>query len=157
MAADAWAIQNNCIIDIVNGTIDLTAGAGYFAVVLLDSGYTYDADHDTYSDISGDEVANGAGYTTGGDIIANPTATNNAGTVTFDSDDPSWTADGGAITARFAALVHVAAGSSVPQAGDKVMAITLLNDTPADETASDGNPFTIQLPAEGYFQIAEAA
>jgi hypothetical protein len=154
MAADAWKIYNKTKEYIGDGTIDLDAGTGYFSVFLATSSYTPAITHEAYSSVSGAEVANGNGYTTGGDILSTPTWTESSGTVTFDSDDPSWTASGGSITARYAVLVHIAAGSSVPQAADKIMAYCLLDNSPADVTAVDGADFTIQLAAGGYFQVS---
>ena len=154
MAADAWAVYNKAKEYIGDGTIDLDAGSAYFSVVLLTSSYTPALTHSTYSDISGTEVANGNGYTLGGDVCSNVTWSESSGTVTFDSDDPTWTASGGSIVARYAALVHIAAGSGVPQAGDKLIAYSLLDNAPADVTAVSGADFTIQISANGYFQVS---
>lgn len=154
MAADNWVMYNKSKEHIGDGTIDLDAGDAYFSVVLLTSSYTPDAAHDTYSDISGSEVANGNGYTTGGDICSSTTWNESSGTVTFDAADPSWDASGGSITARYAALVHIAAGSGVPQAGDKLIAYSLLDNTPADVSADDGGSLTLTLTSSGFFQAA---
>ncbi len=154
MAADAWKVYNKAKEYIGDGTIDLDAGDAYFSVVLLTSSYTPALTHSAYSDISGTEVSNGNGYTTGGDILASSTWTESSGTVTFDSADPSWTASGGSIVARYAVLVHIAAGSSVPQTGDKIIAYCLLDNAPANVTAVSGADLTIQLAAGGYFQVS---
>ena len=156
MAADAWKVYNKTKEYIGDGTIDLDAGDGYFSVILATSSYTPALTHSTYADVSAAEVANGNGYTTGGDFPGTVTWTESSGTVTFDSVDPAWTASGGSITARYAVLVHVAAGSGVPQSTDKIMAYCLLDNAPADVTAVDGADFTIQLAAGGYFQVASA-
>jgi hypothetical protein len=154
MAADAWKVYNKAKEFIGDGTIDLDEGDAFFSVVLLDSGYTPALTHSTYADISSDEIANGNGYTTGGDFPGSVTWTESSGTVTFDSADPSWTASGGSITARYAVLVHVAAGSGVPQSTDKILAYCLLDNTPADVSAADGNDLTITLAATGYFTVS---
>jgi|DEB0MinimDraft_3_1074331.scaffolds.fasta_scaffold16546_3 hypothetical protein len=154
MAADAWKVYNKTKEYIGDGTIDLDAGDGYFSVILATSSYTPALTHSTYADVSAAEVANGNGYTTGGDFPGTVTWTEASGTVTFDSADPSWTASGGNIVARYAVLVHVAAGTGVPQSTDKIMAYCLLDNTPADVTATDGNAFTIQLAATGYFTVS---
>jgi len=156
MAADAWVVYNKTKEYIGDGTIDLDAGDAFFSVILVTSGYTPALTHSTYADVSANEVANGNGYTTGGDFPGTVTWTESSGTVTFDSVDPAWTASGGSITARYAVLVHVAAGSGVPQSTDKIMAYCLLDNAPADVTAVDGADFTIQLAAGGYFQVASA-
>lgn len=154
MAADAWKVYNKAKEYIGDGTIDLDAGDAYFAVVLLTSSYTPALTHSTYADISAAETANGNGYTTGGDFPGSVTWTESSGTVTFDSADPAWTASGGSIVARYAALVHVAAGSGVPQSTDKLIAYSLLDNAPADVTAVAGADFTIQLSASGYFTVS---
>jgi hypothetical protein len=154
MSADAWKLYNKSKEYIGDGTIDLDAGDAYFTVVLLTSSYTPALTHDAYSSISGSEVANANGYTTGGDILAATTWTESAGTVTFDATDPAWTASGGSITARYAALVHIAAGSGVPQSTDKLIGYCLLDNTPADVIAVDGAAFKIQLPVQGFFQVS---
>jgi len=154
MAADKWLIYNNAKEYIGDGTIDLDAGDAFFAVILLTSSYTPALTHDAYSDVSANEVANGNGYTTGGVTPSSTTWTNSSGTVTFDSDNPSWTASGGSITARYAAFVHVAAGSGVPQPTDKLIAYSLLDNAPADVTVNDGADLTLVLNANGYFQIS---
>lgn len=156
MAADAWVVYNKTKEFIGDGTIDLDAGDAYFSVILVTSSYTPALTHSTYADVSSNEVANGYGYTTGGDFPGTVTWTESSGTVTFDSVDPAWTASGGSITGRYAVLVHVAAGSGVPQSTDKIMAYCLLDNAPADVTAVDGADFTIQLAAGGYFQVASA-
>jgi len=154
MAADAWKMYNKAKEFIGDGTIDLDAGDAYFAVILLTSSYTPALTHDTYSDVSSNEVANGNGYSTGGVTPSSTTWTESSGTVTFDSADPSWTASGGSITARYAALVHVAAGSGDPQAGDKLICYSLLDNSPADVTANDGADLTLVLNSDGYFQVS---
>lgn len=157
MAADAWKVYNKAKEYIGDGTIDLDAGDAYFSVILATSSYTPALTHSTYADVSSAEVANGNGYTTGGDFPGSVTWTESSGTVTFDSADPAWTASGGSITARYAVLVHVAAGSGVPQSTDKLIAYMLLDNSPADVVAADGAGLTIQLPAGGYFTISGGA
>lgn len=154
MAADAWKIYNKAKEYIGDGTIDLDAGDAYFTVILATSSYTPALTHSTYADVSAAEVANGNGYTTGGDICSSVTWTESSGTVTFDIADPAWTASGGSITARYAVLVHIAAGTGVPQSSDKLIAYTLLDNAPADVTATDGADLTISVHASGVFQVA---
>ncbi len=154
MAADGWKMYDHSKEFIGDGTIDLDAGDAYFSVVLLDSGYTASLAHETYADISGDELSTANGYTVGGDICSSTTWTESSGTITFDADDPAWTASGGSITARFAVLVHIAAGSSVPLSTDKLIAYSLLDNTPADVTATDGQTFTLTLTSNGFFTMS---
>lgn len=156
MAADAWIVYNSAKEFIGDGTIDLDAGDGYFSVVLCTSSYTPALTHSTYANISAAEVANGSGYTTGGDFPGTVTwaaAGGDATQMVFDPADPAWTASGGTITARYAVLTHVAAGTGVPQSTDKIIAYCLLDNFPADVSVTSGNTLTIVLPAGGYFNI----
>lgn len=71
------------------------------------------------------------------------TWTRSTSTVTFDSDDGVFTASGGSIVARFSAIIDT---STTP---DEVVCHSLLDDTPADVTVTDGNTLTVQKNASG--------
>ena len=154
MAAEAWKIFDNVKEYIGDGTLDMDAGDAYFAMILVASGYTFDITDDTYADVSASELS-GNGYTTGGNPLVSTTWTQpSAGISMFDCADAQWTASGGAITARRAIIVHVAAGSGDPQSTDKLIASSLLDDSPADVTASDGGTFNVNINANGVFRIS---
>jgi hypothetical protein len=89
------------------------------------------------------EVANGNGYTTGGQEIT--ISLSGTTTVTVDGTDEVWTASGGSITARFAVIYEVSGN---------VLCYCLLDDTPADVTATDGNTLTVAINASGIFTLA---
>ena len=81
----------------------------------------------------------------GGLTSTGPTVISGTTTTKVDiSVDPVWTAAGGSITARFACLYEVA--------GD-VLAYCLLDSTPADVTATDGNTLTVAAHVNGIFDI----
>jgi hypothetical protein len=61
------------------------------------------------------------------------------------SADPVWTASGGSITARFAVIYEVSG---------TVLCYCLLDSTPADETATNGNTLTVTPNASGIFTLA---
>ena len=91
------------------------------------------------------EHANANGYTTGG-ISYGVLALSGTTTVTVDDAlDAVWTASGGSITARFA-VIYESAG--------RVLCYCLLDNTPADVTATAGNTLTIALNASGIFTLA---
>lgn len=119
-------------------------------VCLVDNTYTPDADHTNYSDMSGDELANSNGYTTGGATVAATVAdddTNNK--VTLDIADPSWTASGGTlggVAARYAGVYNSSAGN----------ALLYIFNFGADQTIEDGQQFTIQIDSNGLYSIAQA-
>lgn len=141
MAADPWARYNSGQLKVENSTIDLDADV--IKVALFTSAYTPAATDTTYASISANEVANANGYTTGG-ITVTTTVTEAAGVVTFDSNDPTWTAAGGSITARYAVLYDSTTGD--------LLAYSLLDNTPADVTVTDTNTLTLQLATTGYWQ-----
>ena len=148
MAADDWLIFHGAKEYMLDGTIDIDdAGAGVFKCALLGSGWTpsLSAD-DTWGDISGDDLGTANGYTAAGLALTNVTWINAAGTMTWDCDDPSWAASGAGITARYACMYDVSSG--------KLIAYSLLDNSPADVTAAAGYSFVIQLPAAGVFQLA---
>jgi hypothetical protein len=75
--------------------------------ILMTTGFTFDPETDsTYADVSASEIANGNGYTTGGQALTSVAASLAGGVVTIDCDDPTWTASGGAIADCVAMLVY---------------------------------------------------
>ena len=73
-------------------------------VALCTSSYTPNQDtHEFFSDVT-NEVANGNGYTTGGETLTTKTLSYTAGTnvATFDADDVTWSTS--TITARYAVI-----------------------------------------------------
>jgi hypothetical protein len=72
------------------GITDISAGGTAVKVCLLDNDYTFSQAHDTYTDVSGEEVS-GTNYATGGVALASKTLTRSSGVVTFDSADVTFT------------------------------------------------------------------
>lgn len=146
MAAGTFTLYNSVAELIADGTIDLDSHT--FKLVLLTSSYTPSLAHDEYADISGSEVANANGYTTGGATLASVTWGQTSGVATFDSDNVVWTATGGSITARYAALYDDTSTN------DKLIGYVLLDTAPADLTATAGNTLTVgPHVSNGWFQL----
>ena len=142
MAAGAWTFTDGGRTRLLNGTFDIDTDTFLCALFLSTS--NIGAASTTYAGVT-NEHANANGYTTGG-ISMGPLTL--AGTTTVTVDDPAdlvWTASGGSITARFAVIYE--------SAGD-VLCYCLLDSTPADVTATDGNTLTIALHASGIFTLA---
>jgi hypothetical protein len=142
MAAGTWTFTDGARTRMLNGTFDFDTDT--FKVALFLSTSNIGAASTTYAGVT-NEHANANGYTTGGISLGALTL---AGTTTVTVDDPAdmvWTAAGGSITARFAVLYE--------NAGD-VVCYCLLDSTPADVTATDGNTLTIALHASGIFTLA---
>jgi len=147
MAADAWVLHDNAKEYIGDGTIDLDNDAFKVALFLSTSNVAT-----TSVDAFGaatNEHANAFGYTTGGVALSAVTWVNSAGTVTFDSADPAWTAAGGSIIARYAVLYDDTVAAPVAK---PIIAHCLMDNAPADITVTDTNVLTLQLPVGGYFQ-----
>jgi len=150
MAASAWRMYGSAKEFLGDGTIDLDGHT--FKVILLSSVYTPNLDtQDALLDISADELATANGYTAGGATLGSVTWTLSAGTVTFDAADVVWTASGGSIAARHSAIYDDTVTTPV---ADALLCYTLLDTTPADVTATDGNTLTIQLNASGIFTLS---
>lgn len=144
MAAGPWTPTNGTYTKLLNGTFDIDSDS--YKVALLASSSNIGASSTTFAGVTG-ELSAGDGYTSGGESVT-LTLT---GTTTVKADfasDPSWEADGGDLTARFAVLYEV---------GGDVLAYMLLDSTPADVTVTDGNTLTIDPGDDGIFTLAAAA
>lgn len=142
MAAGAWTFTDASRTSMLNGTFDFDTDT--FRVGLYLSTSNIGAGSTTIAGVT-NEHANANGYTTGGTSIGALTL---SGTTTVTVDDPAdvvWTASGGSIVARFAILY---------ENGGNVVCYCLLDNTPADVTATDGNTLTIAFHASGIFTLA---
>lgn len=132
MAAGSWTLTNNTRTYLLNGTFDLDSDT--FKVALFTNASNIGASSTTYAGLTG-EVANGNGYTTGGNSVTG--SLSGTTTVTFDTSDPAvWTATGAGFTARYGVLYEVSGN---------VLAYFLLDSTPADVTITAGNTLTITV------------
>lgn len=142
-AAGAWTFTNEGRTRILGGnpTFDIDSDTWKMALFLSTS--NIGAASTTYAGVT-NEHANNNGYTTGGMSVALTLA--GTTTVTVDiTTDPVWTASGGSIVARFAVIYEV---------GGNVLCYCLLDSTPADVTATDGNTLTVAAHASGVFTLA---
>lgn len=141
MAAGAWQFTNTGRTSLLNGTFDIDSDTWKMALFLSTS--NIGAASTTYAGLT-NEHANASGYTTGGVAITLTLA--GTTTVTVDvSTDPTWTASGGSIVARFAVIYEV---------GGNVLCYCLLDASPADVTVTDGNQLTVAAHASGVFTLA---
>lgn len=144
MGAGQWLMTNVGITKLLDGTFDIDSDAYKMALFLSTS--NLGAGSTTYAALT-NQHANNNGYTTGGVSVT----LGLSGTTTVKVDiqtDAEWTADGGPITARFAAIYEV---------GGDVLCYCLLDDAPADVTATAGNPLTVVTHEDGVFTVAKAA
>lgn len=141
MAAGTWTLPDSARTDLLNGTFDIDSDTWKMALFLSSS--NIGAGSTTYAALT-NEHANNNGYTTGGITIA----LNLSGTTSVKIDittDPVWTASGGSITARFAVIY---------ESGGRVLCYCLLDSTPADVTATDGNTLTVAAHTNGVATLA---
>ena len=141
MAAGAWVFPDGARTKLLDGTFDINTDSWKMALFLSTS--NLGTSTTTYAGVA-NEHANANGYTTGGIAVTLTLA--GTTTVTVDiSTDPVWTASGGSIIARFACIYEVAGN---------VLCYALLDSTPADVTATDGNTLTVAAHASGVFTLA---
>jgi hypothetical protein len=142
MAAGAWTFTDASRTSLINGTFDLDTDT--FLMALFLSASNIGSGSTTYAGLT-NEHANANGYTTGG-ISLSTLALSGTTTVTVDeTTNPVWTASGGSIVARFAVIY---------ESGGNVLCYCLLDSTPGDVTATNGNTLTVTFHASGIFTLA---
>jgi len=122
--------------DVLLGDHHLDSDNIYIA--LYTSSATLNATTDGYT--TSNEVANGNGYTTGGNALASKAVTENSTSGVFDAADPEWTS--ATFTARGALIYNKTLGDASSNAR---VAIAIL-DFGGDFSVSGGN-FKIVFPA----------
>ena len=140
-------IYHNYLAEQAVGNVDFDTDL--LKVALLGSGYTPDADHAVWTDVSGNEIASGFGYTAGGVIVSGSVTDDDANDlVKYDITDPSWTAAGGSIgPARYAVLFDDTHTND---------ALAYLFDFGESKTALDTRNFTIEIDTNGLFTGQQA-
>ena len=139
--ADAWLFTDVGRTKLLDGTFDIDTDTYKMALFLSTSNIS--ASSTTFAGVT-NEHATQYGYSAGGIAVALVLS----GTTTVKVDittDPVWTASGGSITCRFAVIYEV---------GGDVLCYSLLDNAPADVTATDGNTLTIAAAVEGVFTLA---
>jgi hypothetical protein len=130
MAAGAWTLTNSAREKILRSQFDIDSDS--YKVALFTSSSNLSVSSTTYAGVT-NEVANGNGYTTGG-VAVTFTMTGTTSVAVSFATNPAWTASGGSIVSRQAAVYEV---------GGDVFAFCLLDNTPADVTVTAGNTLTI--------------
>jgi hypothetical protein len=130
-AAGPWTVTSEGRTKILDGTL---ASGDTYKVALLTSASNIGAASTTFAGVTGEHAA-ANGYAAGGIAVTLALAGTVSVTVKTTAD-PVWTAAGGSITARWACLYEV---------GGRVLAYALLDGTPADVTATDGNTLTVGM------------
>lgn len=153
MAAGKWKLYDQAKKRLADGTLDLDSNTFKMALFQSTSNCnTLSVGTGLYGDLT-NELANANGYLTGGTALTGVTWTNSSGTETFTCTAPVWTASGGSITARFAVIY---ASGTLNGVTNPLLAVCLLDTTPADVTATSGNTLTITPNASGIFTLSGA-
>ena len=149
MAAGKWKLYGPAKKAIADGTIDLDSDSFKINLYLSTSNCDTLTAHDALADLT-NQVATNYGYTQSTKAVT-LTTSGTTGTVTVDeTTNPVWTASGGSITARFAVIYDDTHADDMP------LCVCLLDTTPADVTATDGNTLTITMNASGIFTLSGA-
>jgi len=147
--ADKWLIYDSFKEYGYDGTVDLDTDTIKCALFLSTSNAAT-LTHDEFGDLTNEHAA-GFGYTAGGDNLVSPTWVRSGAVTTFDADDPVWSASGGSIICRFAVIYVNVTRNGVT---DPLMGYSLLDNTPANVTATDGNNLSLTLDANGIFDLS---
>ena len=149
-AAGKWKLYEQAKLDIANGLMDLDTHSYKIALFTSASNCNTLSGTTTLASLT-NQVATANGYTQNSKAVT-LTTSNSGGTITVDeTTNPTWTASGGSITARFAVIYNDT------HASKQALCVCLLDTAPADVTATDGNTFTITQNASGIFTISGAA
>ena len=149
MAADAWDFYNEFTEFIGDGTIDLDADTFNLGLYLSTSNAATLSTSGRAAVTNQHASANG--YTQPGSALDSVTWNRSTGTTTFDSADEVFTASGGSIICRFAVIDDDTVTTPV---ADPLMCFSLLDNAPANVTATDGNTLTIAMNASGIMTLA---
>jgi hypothetical protein len=146
-AAGKWKLYEQAKLDLANGLMDLDTHSFKIALFTSASNCNTLSGNTALASLT-NQVATANGYTQNSKAVALTTA-NAAGIITVDeTTNPTWTAAGGSITARFAVIYNDT------HASKQALCVCLLDTAPADVTATDGNTFTLTMNASGIFTIS---
>ena len=149
MAADAWDFYNEFTEFVADGVMDLDGDTFNLGLYLS----TSNAATLTTSGRGNvtNQHASANGYTQPGSALDSVTWNRSGGTTTFDSADEVFTASGGDIVCRFAVIDDDTVTTPV---ADPLVCFSLLDNAPANVTATNGNTLTIAMNASGIFTLA---
>ncbi len=136
----AWTIPTAAKTSLLDGTFDIDSDTWKCALFLSTS--NIGAATTTYAGVT-NEVAAANGYSTGGVSVTG--ALTGTTTVKAAWGTATFTASGGTIVGRFAAIYEVSG---------RVIAYCLLDSAPADVTIADGNSLALDISTNGAFTLA---
>lgn len=130
---------------MIMGGLDLNSST--LKLALVSSSYAFSATASAWSEISGNEVATGSGYTTGGAALTNVTLTETGGVCVLDADNVTFTA----LTKTFRGAVVYAEGT-FETVVNPVLFYILFDNTPADQVIA-GIDFVVSWNTSGILAI----
>jgi len=142
MAAGAWTFTNTGRSDILSGVANI--GTDTYKMALFLSTSNIGATSTTFAGLTSEVGVTNTGYTAGGNAVT----LSKSGTTTvtvIQSAGVAWTAGTANLTARFAVIYEVAGN---------VLCYALLDSTPADVTATNGNTLTVGGTSATVFTLA---
>lgn len=145
-AAGKWKLYNTAKEKIGQGLIDLD-GHTFKCALFLSTSNCNTLTHDELADLT-NQLPTANGYTSGGETLTGVTWVNSSGTISFDCSNPVWTASGVGFSCRFAVIYDDTAS------GDPLLAVCLLDTTPADITVPILNQLTLEINASGVFTLS---
>jgi hypothetical protein len=152
-AAGKWKVYDKTKLRLADAIIDLSSVPIRMALFQSTSNCNgLGVGTNVYGDLT-NEVANANGYTTGGEAVTGQGVAAAADITTFDCDDVAFAASGGSIVARFAVLY---VDDTVFGVVKPLLAVCLLDTTPANVTIPSGVTGTIVINATGVFTISGA-
>ncbi len=151
MAAGKWKLYEYALEYLADGTHDLDDTANWKMALFLSTSNanTLSVGTGVYGDLT-NEVATAFGYTAGGVALTNPAWGHTGSVVTWDLDNAAWTALVGSIVARYAVIYRAATVNSIVK---PLLAVCLLDTTPADVTALTGETLTVAINVGGVFTL----
>jgi len=142
MAAGTWTLTDEGRAKLIAG--EWVIGTDTFKIALFLSTSNIGASSTTFAGVTNEVGTTNTGYTAGGASVT----LNTSGTTTLlirQSAAVQWTAGSANLTARFAVVYEVSG---------RVLGYCLLDSTPADVTATNGNTLTVGGTNATIFTIA---
>lgn len=145
MAADKWLIYHGFKEYAGDGSIDMD-GDTFKVTLHTSASNAADLTTDLHGSITNEVTGNGYAEQT----LTSVTWTRVTATVTYDSANSAYTASGGSIVARFAVIYD----DTPTSPADPNVCYSLLDNTPADVTVTDGNTLTLEMNASGILTVS---
>ena len=122
-----------------------------FDIILMNSTHAFSSANTLKTDIDGNEIPSGNGYTQGAKTLASIAWSETGGTTTFDAADITWSASGGDIPTSGDCTDAVIYDETATQVTDALMCSV---DFDGAQTAGNGTDFKITWNGSGIFTIA---